>query len=297
MSEPIDIASIPVEDMVKHLGTQNYIVRTEDQDNEFWNKKQVDVVGGKLKEWSENLEGKIATLTSVERNGSEKSLDYLDRAFGSVNEKYSGTVSELETLRKATSDGEGAASEIQKQFDAFKKAKEKEITDLSGKVGTMEGMQFKNRIDLAVNDAMSKIRPTLKQDKDNNQIIEGAIQNELNKFHSEVKGVDHQGGLIFHDADGNPMIDKTNGNHLGALEILNKRLSYLVDEARVVGGTGADGKFTAPEGADKYKLTLPAEVDSKVKLTDYLVNEKKLNPNDSEFNKYFTENGSTLKLR
>ena len=54
-------------------------------------------------------------------------------------------------------------------------------------------------------------------------------------------------------------------------------LDVFSDDAGNASGTGADGKFTAPEGADKYKLTLPAEVDSKVKLTDYLVNEKKLN--------------------
>jgi len=297
MSDQINIADIPVEDMVKHLSTQNYIVRSEDQDNEYWQKKQVDVVGGKLKEWSENLEGKIASLTSVERNGSEKSLDFLERAIGSINEKYTGTVGELESLRETTSKGEGAASEIQKQFDAFKKAKEKEIQDLSGKVGNMEGLQFKNRVDLSVNEAMSKIRPTLKQDKENNKLIESAIQNEINNFYNSVKAVDHQGGLIFHDADDNPLIDKTNGNHLGALEILKDRLSYLVDEARVVGGTGADGKFVPKDGDGKYKLQLPAEIDSKVKLTDYLVREKSLDPNDPEFNKYFKENGSGLKLR
>lgn len=297
-TETISLAEIPVEDMVKHLQSQKYIVRTDDQDNEYWIKKESDSAGTNLKKWSENLESKIAEVTKVKRNADEKSLDFLARAVGLLNDNSTKVTEELDSLRKSTAEGDSASAEIQKQFDAFKKAKEKEITDLSGKVGNMEGAQFKNRVDLAVNEAMSKIRGTLKQDKDNDKIIEAAVNNEISEFYKNVKAVDHQGGLIYHDSEDKPLIDKTNGNHLGAFEILNDRLGYLIDETRVQGGTGSNGKFTPPgEGDNKFKLQLPDNVKTKVQLTAYLQQEKSLDPNSGEFNNYFKENGTTLPLR
>ena len=296
-TETIDLSTVPLEDMVKHLSKNKYIVRTDEQESEFWKKKEGDSIGSSLKKWSENLEAKIAEITKVERNTDEKSLDFLARAIGSLNEAHESTTSELETLRKSTSEGEGAAAEIQKQFDTFKKAKEKEILELSGKVGDMKGQQFKNRVDLAVNEAMSKIRPTLKQDKDNEKMIEAAVQNEITNFYSNVKAVDHQGGLIFHDSNDDPLLDKTNGNHLGAHDILSDRLGYLIDETRVQGGSGSKGKFNPDPNTNKFKLELPDNVKTKVQLTNYLANDKQLDPNSSDFNKYFNENGATLPLR
>jgi len=228
-------------------------------------------------------------------------MDYLDRAVKTGNEGHENTVKEMEALRKKMTDGDSAAGEVQKQFDTFKELKEKEMNDLKGKVGQMQDSAFQGRVKQAVGDAMGKIRPTLKKGANDaeEQMIEAAIGNELNSFYHDIKAVDHQGTLIYHDQDDKPLINKVNGNHLSAHDIMTGRLTYLVDKKRTQGGSGNNGSFTDGGGDDenKFKLQLPDNVKTKVKLTDYLKNEKKLDPNGADFNKFYMENAKDLPLR
>jgi hypothetical protein len=286
------------EEIVKHLEglDDKFTVRTPTQDAEYSEKIVNEAVGSKLKEIATKVETAVTDATGFEKQHGERYDELLTRALKGSTEKTNELTTALEKIKTEGLKGNKAAEEVQKQLDAFKEAKEKEVAELQSRVEGFQGSIFKGKVDNLVNEAMSRLRPSLRDDLDS-EILENAVSNVVNNWKSEVKPVDHEGTIIFHDADGKPIIDNHDGNHLSAYAMLQKKLTPFIDKNRVV--TGNNSKPPAGSGgADgAKKMTLPSDVKNQIQLLEFLKKDTKLQPSSKEFTEIFQANKEGLPLR
>ena len=303
MSELKDFQAI---DIIKHLEglDEKYIIRTPDQDVVFTRKKVDTAIGESLKKWAGSLEEAVLK-TGAEKSNGENATDFAVRAIKVNKEGWDTSASELTKIKDEGVKGDKVADELKAQLATFKDASKKEIQTLNNEISKQKSDSFASRVDQVISDAVAKIRPSFKKDIDAG-ILDNAVQNVVNTWRGVIKPVDHEGTIIFHDKDDKPIIDTKEGNHLGAYTLLQTELDSFIDKGRKLDGNGSTPPATppgTPPAADgegdikKFKVELPSSVVSQVHLTEYLKNDRKLDPNSQEFNDHFMANREGLPMR
>lgn len=301
-----------VEDAVKAVsGLGGHNVRTPDQDKVFLENATEKAVSEAAKAerrvFLDGFDNKFKELTGVQRDPNVKTTDYVTKAYTDLKEKLSGVTGEFDKFKDSKLSESQAAQEVKAQLDKFKATAKGELDTANNTIAEMKTNQFKYRVDGSVQEAMSRIRPLLKK----NEFLEDAIEARIRKFDTDFNPVDHEGTIIYHNAnDNSPAIDSTNGNHLSTHSLLTKIFEPIFETGRSQTGTGAAGGSESGVnlGADAYKLSLPEGINTRMGLMDYLQSGKvmvegKVVENGSQlFNKLFEINsvgkdGKMLPLR
>lgn len=221
-----------------------------------------DVIGRRLGEVYRGMDETIATATGVQRNGDEKTYNYLKRATSELKQKAEGAAaftSEIQTLKAEKERLEGIVAkggnneEIQKQlaqakadltnvqtqYASLKKESEKQKTDFENK---LFGVQVDNELKASVSGLKFKT-----------ELPEAATKVLLQQALDKAKTMhprfidDGKGGkvLAFHNEDGSVLRNSaTNLQPFTATELIERELSSYGALAPKAGG----GSGTQPQG-------------------------------------------------
>lgn len=194
----------------------------------------------------------IQKVTGVERDGSEKSYKYLERAGNAIKAKADAAAElegQLQTLKterdalseqlKNTGDSEVAAklaeakAELKDVTSRFQAA-QKEIKGLTDKHQKELAAQ---KIDITLSTAASGLQFKKEIPSD---IIPLAISNAINKIKEYEPSFDDNGNIIFKDENG-VIIKNEKAEPISPAELLRKQLASSLDNGRTQTGAGTGG--------------------------------------------------------
>lgn len=256
--------------VLNHFKEKGFVIRTSEEDNTFkqnaasqgaetlFNQK----IGDKTKEWYNQLDNDVLSVTGIQRNQDEKSYDYNKRAHQSNLEKIKQlelTNKELEAkLSSGDTDGvwkskyENVESEYQKNL----KAKEEELNKLRGMTETFAKSQEIGKI-------FDPIKSMFKKD------LPGYFQTHQDHILNEVisKSKQKDGNWIMTKDGENELLDQ-NLAPIKVEDYLKQQFKDVFDEKRTQNGTGTgqDQNFETENG----KVIVPADLDTRAKIQEYL---------------------------
>jgi len=295
------------EEVVAWLTKQKFTVRTPEDEAKFVEVKTSEAISKHMGTVLGDLDKSVKEVAQVDKQEGEKTSEYVKRI---IKEQIDALSTTQEDLKKHL-DGEMSKDEtlktIKAQLDTAKADLKKTTEAREQEKLQWEQKSFQTKVDIAIQGALAKIRPTLKKfskDGEEDLIMENNIKAIVSDFRESVQPQDVEGTLVFKDREGKPLQSTTDGSFLTVDALLQDRFQPFVDTGRTVTGAGGIGSkpgVTPPNGAGgEYKLSLPETVKSQVALTDYLAStlkEKNIGTNDVEFTKYFTANKEGLPLR
>jgi chorismate mutase len=273
-------------------------VQDEAEHNTFKQNYENEIVGRKTGEWAQLLEKDVKELTGIDKTGNdEKYYDYFKRATSTALAERNTLKTELATLKSQHNPTAADKARIE-QLEQGLATKETEF-------GT-EKQKLQSKIhELTVGNnlagGLAKIRSLYKKDIDPSIIetVERVAVQDLTKM-AEVQA---DGKLIYKGEDGKVLTDQVLYQPLTGEQLLMERLKGLIDAGRqqqgaggaAGGAAGAAGDGGAPEGAQPI-TALPAEVTTKLKLTEYM-QKMGWTTSNPEWNKTFDKLGAKLPLK
>lgn len=241
---------------------------TEAQRNAIITLSQNDensVIGTRIGEIYRQMDATIASATGIERNGDEKTYNYLERATKGIKEKadsVTGLSAQIATLtkeknrlEKVISEG-GGDEEIKKDLAQAKKdlvAVTKQFTDLKGEYDKAKADHATELFNLQINGEFAKATASVKFKADLPQTVTNVI---LEQAIAKVKGMhpeyidDGKGGkvLAFKGEGGEILRNADNMlNPYTASELINKELKAM--------GVLAEGSQTQGGGTKPITTT------------------------------------------
>ena len=289
--------------ITEFLSKKGYVVRTADQDKEYLTTQTQQGIDKVLGERNTQIEQTINKITGIQKNSGEKYYDYMERA---VNEKLKevsvlqGKIKEYETKGL---DGSALAQQLKKQLEDTQAQVKAINEEWAGKMTAKEQEVFTTKVSGEVDRTMSRFRMEFRQDIEPT-ILEAAIEGRLTKFRTENLPKNVEGHIIYTDPQGVTRNSKTDGKPKNTEDILRELFADLFDKKRVQGGAGSggDGGSGGGDAGAKWKnIQLPAEVDTKVKLYNYLTKTLKMAQDTKETAKEFSEAyenlGKNLRLK
>lgn len=221
------------------------------------------VIGSRIGEIYRNMDATIATATGIQRNGDEKTYDYLARATKDIAEKAKGVealntqiaslTKEKARLEKVIADGTGDAETKKALAQAQKDlaAVTKQFIDLKAEFDTAKDNHAKELFGVKIDNELSIATANVKFKPELPQSVTGVI---LNQAIEKVKGMhpeyidDGKGGktLAFKDNNGAIMCNPDNMlNPYTANDLITKELKTMGVLAE---GTPKPGGGTKPNG-------------------------------------------------
>lgn len=219
------------------------------------------VIGSRIGEIYRNMDATIATATGIQRNGDEKTYDYLARATKDIAEKAKGVdalntqianlTKEKARLEKVIADGTGDAETKKALAQAQKDlaAVTKQFTDLKAEFDTAKDNHAKELFGVKIDNELSIATANVKFKPELPQSVTGVI---LNQAIEKVKGMhpeyidDGKGGktLAFKDDNGAIMRNPDNMlNPYTANDLITKELQTM---GVLADGTPKPGGGTKP---------------------------------------------------
>ena len=254
---------------VTKLGGHN--IRTSDQEKEYLANATKNSSSEAAKEERRmlltGLDNSFKELTGIEKENGMKTNDYITGLMKNMMADNKTVKSDFEKFKTDKLSESEAAKEYKALNDKAKTEFKTTLAERDATINQYKSNEFNFKVDLSVKDAMNRISPTLKKI----DLIDDAKEVRVNKFYQNYKIVEHEGALILHDKkDDSPIIDPTNGNPLSIFDVLSKEFESLVDSDRHQNGTGAKNKQNQTVSKDDLKLTLPAEINTRMALSDYI---------------------------
>lgn len=262
---------------------EGLIIRTQEEDNSYLASKVDEAKQSVTNQYRIPLINTLKEVSGYE--GSEEDPSELVKngfaAFKtSVENEASDYKTKFENLQKKIDTEEPAAKIVQQQFDQYKADKDQEVLNLSNQLKEKENATkiavLKSEMAGAYSVHSSKL-PDSKHTQELAQMRRDNLERSIEPFEADGK-------KGYKDGNGNLYQSKQDGHLLSLSEIMDDLLSDLYDSSRKQSGAGSGKGDGAEEG-----IQLPEDVKSRVGLTKYLVNEKKLDPNTPEFTKVFME--------
>lgn len=219
------------------------------------------VIGSRIGEIYRNMDATIATATGIQRNGDEKTYDYLARATKDIAEKAKGVdalntqiaslTKEKARLEKVIADGTGDAETKKALAQAQKDLASvtKQFTDLKAEFDTAKDNHAKELFGVKVDNELSIATANVKFKPELPQSVTGVI---LNQAIAKIKGMhpeyidDGKGGktLAFKDDNGAIMRNPDNMlNPYTANDLITKELQTM---GVLADGTPKPGGGTKP---------------------------------------------------
>lgn len=220
------------------------------------------VIGSRIGEIYRNMDATIATATGIQRNGDEKTYDYLARATKDIAEKAKGVdalntqiaslTKEKARLEKVIADGTGDAETKKALAQAQKDlaAVTKQFTDLKAEFDTAKDNHAKELFGVKIDNELSIATANVKFKPELPQSVTGVI---LNQAIEKVKGMhpeyidDGKGGKTLAFKDNNGAIMRNPDNMLNpytANDLITKELKTMGVLAE---GTPKPGGGTEPD--------------------------------------------------
>lgn len=256
------------------------------------------VIGNRFSEVYRQLDATIEKSTGIKRDGAEKTYVYLERATKEMAAKYGdydelkakvGTLEgELTEARKGVDEAAKAqVASVQKELDAVRAQyntlqKEKDEMEknhksemlgyrISGEMTrAMDGLRLKSGLSKEATDAL----------------VAGAIE-KIKKNNPSFEERDGAEVLIFHDAEGAPLLNGENGaKPFTAKELLTKELDALGILEKTA-GKGAGGGEQKPTG-----VTSISGAATQVEARDAIIKElqsRGITRGHADYNKEFSK--------
>jgi hypothetical protein len=204
-----------------------------------------------------NIDKDLESLGFKKENPEEKTYDRNKKAITTL----SGKVADLEKKLKDNS----GDTVLKQQLEAAQAAEKKAREDLAALTTEHRTEKIKGHVESGlVGKAFRKDLPNI--------MIESTIENQKQKLISNA--VYSEGKIYFKDETGKAILKQGTSDFATANEILSERLKDLFDNGGGAGEgagtkpvTGADTGVKNPEGKS---IIVPAEIDTKVKLHEYL---------------------------
>ncbi len=231
------------------------------------------VIAPKIKEVHDKYDVDIKEVTGIDREGNEKSYNYLKRAGGVLKEKadkvteFETKVTELEGKIKSGSGDEQLKTKLEQAESDLTNAK---------KLFTDEKETWKKeKLSLETSHARSGMSNILDRalvgikfkDGMTEDIVKMVVDAKKDKLLESAHIV--EGKMIFKDAEGNTLINTDKGyNPFTPEEMLRSELNDIIDEGRKIPGTGVVPKIEKNKDGKKTVNYVPADsVKTKDDLT------------------------------
>lgn len=292
---------------------QGYTIRNAQEDTTYLQNNSQKAIDDAFKTRNQQLEDTIRQVTGIQKkDASEKYYDYFSRAMGELKTKLEEGEAKLKEIEKGGGDNvlitekNNQIKALQDQLKSAQKEHETKIKELS------ESM-FTQRYDATMSQVIEGIRKDLRDDIDP-KLLQDIIDNRVRKFKEDHDAVEVEGQLVFKDKKtGTPRLNKQDGKHNNLNELLTETFADLKKPAAGAGASGGagSGKPGTPGAQGQggqgnepawKQAKRPDTISNKIKLTDWLKTELKLDESSKDFSEAFShhsklEGGKELPLR
>jgi hypothetical protein len=288
-----------LESITKFLEKQGHVIRTTDQDKTYLQTQTQTEINKVLGERNAQFEATILETTGITKTQGEKFHEYHKRA---LTEKL-GEVTVLKAKIKDFEEKGLQGSDLAKQFKTELENAQKQISTLNQewekKLQDKDTEVFSTKINTEVEKELAKIRanidPSIKP-----ELVEDVIASRLSRFNHENKPASLDGMTVWKGPDGITRTGKKDGKPSALPELLpNYFMDIMKKPAGGGAGSGEGGSGGEGGGAQpKWKeIQLPAEINSQVKLTDYLMKTVKLDASTKDYSEAFENLKGNLPIR
>lgn len=220
------------------------------------------VIGKRIGEIYRQMDDTIAKTTGVQRNGDEKTYNYLERAAKDIagrSETYTQQIAALEKekqrLEKALAEGEGSAEYERKirELRAELNNAKTQYSKLAGKYDEAEKSHAKALAEVRINGEMERAAESLKLNEALPPAVAKMVRRQAVESVKKVyaPGFDEEDALVFHNADGTVMKNRNNLlMPVTAAELLTQELKNM--------GVLAEGSKRTGSGTTPPKASVSA---------------------------------------
>jgi hypothetical protein len=275
--------------LINAIKEEGVIIRTPEEEQEFLQSYEKDKIDPRVRELGDRIEQDIENHFGIKKEPNEKYFDVLARAAKGVKEESAALKIKLDQLKKDGSNDDVLKRELQEQqtlytslkeeYDALKQSSVNELSNLKKQTlinGGLEGIRFKEGIAQSIVDTMKA------------SAIDSLMKTETETL--------EDGKTVFLNADKTRMRNPENpAEYLTAHDLLKDKLKDVLHVGRKQTGAGT-GEFKYQVNGDVVEVeNIPASVDSRVKLMEYL-KEKGIPEGSIEFTKIYDKVKAERKL-
>jgi predicted HicB family RNase H-like nuclease len=215
-----------------------------------------EVIGNRFGEVYRQMDATIKEATGIDRNGDEKTYVYLKRAANAFADKYKdydelkGKVSDLSVqLEKAK---EGADEATKAQLAGVQKELETAKAQYASLKSEYDGAEEKHKSEMLsyrIDNEIARAKEGLKIKAGLNEFaVDALVSKAIANIKANNPAFETRNGqdvLIFHEADGTPMLNKENAlNPYTTKELLTKELDALgILDNKATKGAGGKGNL------------------------------------------------------
>lgn len=295
-----------LEDAVKHIASEGYVVRTADEESTYLENYKKDELKKTVSEFYQNFDNKLKE-NGFEKNDGEKTYDAVIRILNNEKNSLADITAKYEGLEKEKINEQSVLQGYKDQIQAIKDTSKKEQDKLLDQIKMMQRQAFESSISNEVNKSVATIRSGLKSDIFG---LDEIIENRISKFYKQFEAKPNEDNiLIWYNKETNkPELDPKTLSPVSLSVLLAERFEDLKDTGRNLRGNGHDSKqvnrqensqnveSNANQNENEYKLELPEEIKTRTQLREYLIKQGyKLST--FEGMKYYTENSKDLPLK
>lgn len=293
---------------------QGYTLRNAQEDTTYLANNSQRAIDDAFKTRNQQLEDTIKSVTGIpKKDATEKYYDYFSRAMGELKTKLEEGEAKLKEVEKGGGDSV-LLTEKNNQIKALQDQLKQAKTEHEQKLQELTTSMFTQRYDATMSQVIDAIKKDLRDDIDP-KLLQDIIDNRIRKFKEDHDAVEVEGQLVFKDKKtGTPRLNKQDGKHNNLAELLTEQFADLKKPA--AGGAPAGGAGSGKPGAGAAggagggqgtppawkEAKRPDTVTNKIKLTDWLKTDLKLDESSKDFSEAFThhstlEGGKELPLR
>ena len=280
----------------KWLESDGSTIRSTEEDESFIQSKVQSEVDASYRNQNNKFDEFVKELTGVSKQASEKTTDYMKRTLSGKLESIVELEKKVAEFEKNGLDGNAEALRYKTELETSQAQVATLREEYEEKLTAERSGVFKMKVDADIERAMIALRANFREDVDEN-IMKDIVENRLTKFHTENKAVEFEGHIIYQGADGKTINGKKDGKPMNTSELVS---GYFEDMKRKnsAGGAGSGTGEGGTGGARTHaKISLPADVKTKVQLMDHLTNVEKMDESTKEFSEAFAELGEGMSIK
>lgn len=295
ITEDKELATKVKEHVIGSLKSENYFIRSKDEENDFLTNYEKNILGPKVEA---QVEEKVKTVVKGIHDRYDQDLfELTGEKKGEKEKTYEFLKRKLSELAKQKITDQTLADKIkvmEEELAREKQEKEAAIQEKQKTISDVEQRFFHKTIDNSVSLALNKFMisvPAEVKTEEQKQLFttsqKSMIKNDfLTNFEPKKDG---DGNIVYYDKAGKIQINTTTGKAMTEEEIISRHYAgFFMQAAKTQNGTGVNGA----EGKNKDY----PPVKNKTELAVHLQSEKKLTPGSPEFNKQYKEISTALAL-
>jgi ppGpp synthetase/RelA/SpoT-type nucleotidyltranferase len=283
----------------KYLEKTGHVVRTTDQEKTFLEARTQAEVNKALGERYQQFENTILETTGIPKSQGEKFYEYHKRAVTEKLKDVNTLQDKLKEFETKGLQGSELAQQYKRDLEAARQQMATINADWENKYKQKDEEIFSTKVEGDIEKVLAKIRskidPTIKP-----ELVEDIVAARLAKFQRENKPANLEGMLVFKNpTTGVTYTGKKDGKPEGTEERLLPYFADIISEQRQQGGAGSGQQGQGGNGQQpKWKeINLPAEIKTRLQLTEYLMQVAKLDPSTKDYSDAFEALKGTMPLK